>query len=111
MIKKRSEIQKLEINLSGPQGNAFVLMGHARSLAKQLGKDGKAITDEMMDGNYDHLIEVFDREFGEYVDLVRAGDGDEDDQDEADDDEGEDLDNFDMFEDDEEDDDESAEDA
>ena len=43
----------------------------ASRLAKQLGLDGKAIQAEMMKGNYEHLIEVFDREFGEFVTLYR----------------------------------------
>ena len=49
-------------------------MGRAQSLAKDLGKSKKevdAIIDDMMSGDYEHLIEVFDRNFGEYVDLVR----------------------------------------
>lgn len=53
----------LTIDLSGPDGNAFALMGHARNLAKQLDKDGKAITNEMMQGDYDDLVAVFEREF------------------------------------------------
>ena len=45
MIKDKSEMQKrgLEIDLTGPDGNAFVLMGYASNLAKQLKKDEKAI--------------------------------------------------------------------
>jgi hypothetical protein len=63
--------RKLQIDLSGPGGNAFALLGHARSLCKQLGKDADAISNEMMAADYENLIQVFDREFGEYVDLVR----------------------------------------
>lgn len=71
MIKSKSSIQKPEIDLSGPDGNAFALMGHARNLAKQLGLDGKAIIEDMRSGDYDHLIEVFDKHFGEHVDLIK----------------------------------------
>jgi hypothetical protein len=46
-------------------------MGYAMRFAKQLGKDGKAITNEMMSGDYDNLIEVFEREFGDFVILER----------------------------------------
>jgi hypothetical protein len=66
--KKSTEII---IDLTGPDGNAFVLVGTAVSLAKQLGKDGKAIREEMMAGDYEHLLSVFDREFGDYVILER----------------------------------------
>lgn len=73
MIKDKSEMQKrgLEIDLTGPDGNAFVLMGYASNLAKQLKKDEKAIKEDMRSGDYEHLVEVFDREFGDYVTLYR----------------------------------------
>jgi len=71
MIKSKDIKLGIEIDLTGPDGNAFVLIGMASRLAKQLGLDGKAIQAEMMKGNYDHLIEVFDREFGEFVTLYR----------------------------------------
>lgn len=60
-----------QIDLSGPAGNAFALLGYAHKLAKQLGKDGAAITVEMQASDYENLVAVFDREFGEYVDLIR----------------------------------------
>lgn len=69
MIKKKQN--GIEIDLTGPDGNAFVLIGMASRLAKQLGLDGKAIQAEMMKGDYEHLIKVFDREFGEFVTLYR----------------------------------------
>lgn len=59
------------VDLTGPEGNAFVLMGYARRWAKDLSKDGNAIVNEMMEGDYDHLVDVLDREFGEYVTLLR----------------------------------------
>jgi hypothetical protein len=71
MIKSKDTKLGIEIDLTGPDGNAFVLIGMASRLAKQLGKDGRAIQKEMIDGNYDHLIEVFDREFGKFVTLYR----------------------------------------
>lgn len=72
-IKSVKELNKLpiKIDLTGPDGNAFVLMSYARAFCKQLKKDHKPIIDEMMDGDYDHLVEVFDREFGEFVVLYR----------------------------------------
>jgi hypothetical protein len=59
------------IDLTGPQGNAFVLMGFARQFAKQLEIDPKPILDQMQSGDYENLVQVFDREFGEFVTLVR----------------------------------------
>lgn len=63
------------IDLSGPGGNAFAIMGNAKSYAKQLGLDGDAIVAEMQQGNYENLLNVFDSYFGDYVDLYR-GDSD-----------------------------------
>lgn len=73
MIKSRDEMptRGIEIDLTGPKGNAFYLIGQAKTLAKQLGKDHKAIAEEMMSGDYEYLLEVFEREFGEYVTLYR----------------------------------------
>lgn len=71
MIKTKSSIIKPEINLSGPDGNAFVLLGLAKKLCSQLGKDPEPILAEMKSGDYERLIMVFDKHFGAYVDLVR----------------------------------------
>jgi len=63
--------RKPYINLKGPDGNAFALLGYAKRFGKDLGLDWKAITEEMQEGDYDHLLTVFDSHFGEYVDLIR----------------------------------------
>ena len=41
------------IDLTGPQGNAYFLLGTAKNLAKQLDFNANEITNEMMSGNYD----------------------------------------------------------
>jgi hypothetical protein len=61
----------IEIDLSGPQGNSFFLLGTASNLSKQLGLDGKSIQREMMSGDYENLLQVFDSYFGDYVVLYR----------------------------------------
>ena len=71
MIKSKDTKLGIEIDLTGPDGNAFVLIGTAGNLAKQLGLDGKAIRTEMMAGNYENLINVFDKHFGNFVTLYR----------------------------------------
>ena len=70
-IKNKVSRSTIEIDLTGPDGNAFVLIGTASRLAKQLGLDGKAIQSEMMSGDYENLINVFDKHFGEFVTLYR----------------------------------------
>jgi len=71
MIKKKPTSGEITIDLTGPDGNAFVLMGYAKKFAKELHKDADAIIQEMMSGDYENLIEVFDREFGNFVTLYR----------------------------------------
>ncbi len=74
MIREINEITKpikREIDLTGPDGNAFALMGYASRFAKQLDLDDKAILDDMKSGDYEHLLEVFDDNFGDYVDIFR----------------------------------------
>ena len=71
MIKSKDTKLGISIDLTGPEGNAFVLIGTASRLAKQLGLDKDAIQKEMMSGNYDHLIQVFDKHFGEFVTLLK----------------------------------------
>lgn len=67
MIVKKKPQDKIEIDLTGPQGNAFVLLGLASDLSKRLGMDTESILEEMKCDDYDHLISVFEREFGDYV--------------------------------------------
>ena len=71
MIKSKKQSLGISIDLTGPDGNAFVLIGTAGNLAKQLGLDGKAIRTEMMAGNYENLVKVFDKHFGHFVTLYR----------------------------------------
>jgi hypothetical protein len=61
----------VEIDLTGPEGNAFNMIATAGNLAKQLALDKKKIQSEMMSGDYDNLIKVFDKYFGEFVTLYR----------------------------------------
>ena len=72
MIRKKQEnYGPYVIDLTGPQGNAFVLLGYAKQFARQLKLDGNKIVNEMTEGDYEHLVETFDKYFGEYVILER----------------------------------------
>jgi len=73
MIKSIDEKRerKLEIDLTGADGNACILMGRAKGWAKDLGKDWEPIQTEMMSGNYENLLAVLEREFGEYIIFYR----------------------------------------
>ena len=71
MIRKKQQKKEIIIDLTGPDGNAFALMGYARQFAKQLGLDSNEIIKEMTSGDYENLLEVFDKNFGSFVILER----------------------------------------
>lgn len=74
MIVERDEYyaeRPVEIDLNGPAGNAFVLLGTAKKWARELCLDEKQILQEMKASDYDNLVEVFDRYFGDHVVLIR----------------------------------------
>ena len=70
MIRDRIDSTPV-IDLTGPQGNAFFLLGQAGQYARDLGLDGDQIITEMKLGDYENLVAVFDRYFGDYVILER----------------------------------------
>tara|TARA_B110000977_G_scaffold116081_1_gene149955 strand:+ start:172 stop:396 length:225 start_codon:yes stop_codon:yes gene_type:complete len=59
------------IDLTGPDGNAFALMGYAKRFSRDLGKDDKSLLKSMQSGDYENLIKVFDDAFGDFVILER----------------------------------------
>jgi hypothetical protein len=69
--KKQPQTGPIIIDITGPEGNAYALMGYAKQFAKQLGIDSKPIIEKMMSGDYENLLEVFDNEFGDFVILER----------------------------------------
>ena len=71
MIRKKRESDFTVIDLTGPDGNAFALMAYARRFGKQLELDWKSIIEEMKSGDYENLIKVFDKHFGDFVILER----------------------------------------
>ena len=72
MIREKEERGgPLVIDLAGPEGNAFVLLGYAASYCKQLGRDAGPILEEMKSSDYENLIKVFDRHFGDFIILER----------------------------------------
>ena len=61
MIKLKNSI--IRIDLDGPNGNAFYLLGTAQQLAKQCGLDDVMITEEMQSGDYMNLVKTMDKYF------------------------------------------------
>ena len=75
-IRKKEERNdhRIHIDLTGPEGNAFVLIGYAHRFCKQLGYDKlhtERIIEEMTLTDYEGLLHTFDREFGTFVTLWR----------------------------------------
>ena len=75
MIRAKQEhTGPIVVDLTGPDGNAFALIGLATRLAKQLGIDSHTINvikTKMMSGDYENLLQVFDKYFGDFVILER----------------------------------------
>ena len=73
MIKSKKSTG-IEIDLTGPQGNAYFLLGTASKLGRQLGLDSdeiEVILRNMRSSDYENLVNVFDRNFGDFVTLYR----------------------------------------
>ena len=100
MIKKKVERRgPIEIDLTGPDGNVYCMMGYAKRFAKQIYKEtlvereerldlnevrklmdlpsmdadnmGEVICQEMMESDYENAVQVFDKYFGDFVILYR----------------------------------------
>ena len=69
--KKDTPPYPILIDLTGPDGNVFVLMGKAKQFARDLGLNGNLIVRDMMSSDYEHAIKVFDSHFGDFVTLLR----------------------------------------
>ena len=62
-MMKLKENQVMTIDLDGPNGNAFYLLGTAQQLAKECGLDDVMITEEMQSGDYMNLVKTMDKYF------------------------------------------------
>ncbi len=72
MIRDKKLNKEIVIDLTGPQGNAFFLLGYAKKLAKQLDfEDVDGLLADMTAGDYDHLVKVFDEHFGDFIILEK----------------------------------------
>lgn len=74
MIRKKETKSEIVIDLTGPEGNAFVLLDYAKRYAKELSYSKEqvdALIKEMQSGDYENLVKVFDDHFGSFVILER----------------------------------------
>ncbi len=74
VIKKKPVPSKFSIDLTGPDGNAFNLLAKAERWSRELNyskEQTDKILEEMKSGDYDNLVETFDKYFGDMVILYR----------------------------------------
>ena len=76
MIKSKENKPKrnIEIDLTGPQGNAYYLLGLAIRWSKELQFSDsyrEEMLEKMKSSDYENLVKVFDDEFGSIVTLYR----------------------------------------
>lgn len=74
MIQKKPIVGQHVIDLTGPEGNSFNLLGITKRFSKDLGytkEETDELLKEMMSGDYENLIEIFDNHFGSFVVLYR----------------------------------------
>lgn len=72
---QKAPSQKIQVDLDSPLGNANALIGLAQSLGRQLKMsrtDIEAIVVDMQSSDYDHLIDVLDKKFGDFLDIYKA---------------------------------------
>lgn len=74
--KRNTKVRMMtrKLDLSGPKGNAFVILGLANDLGKQLGIEDhgtivnrQQIQTDMQSGDYNNLLRVFKEYFGDHV--------------------------------------------
>ena len=53
------------------QHNLVLCLCYYRRFANDLGLDGDKIINEMMSSDYENAVEVFDKNFGDFVTLLR----------------------------------------
>jgi hypothetical protein len=70
--KPKRHNSPIVIDLDGPDGNAFVLLGMAKGWAKQIGFNWDEIRVDATSGDYEHLLKVLDSHFGSFVIFERA---------------------------------------
>lgn len=78
MILEKQNTGKIEIDLTGPDGNVFYLLATAKKLTKTLNDRREneylvwdEIKEDMMSDDYDHAVDVFEEHFGHIVIMYR----------------------------------------
>ncbi len=70
-VEEKPKVSNLEIDLTGPKGNAFYLLGLAKELSIALDLDWDNVHTKLTSGDYENLIKTFEKYFGDFVVLYR----------------------------------------
>jgi len=71
IVDKRPKKSKIEIDLQGPEGNAFALLGIAKDLCHKTGVEWEPVKNEMTSSDYEWLLQVMDYHFGDFIIMYR----------------------------------------
>ena len=71
ITNKRPQKTKIEIDLLGPEGNAFALLGIAKDLCHKTGIEWEPVKNEMTSSDYEWLLQVIDHYFGDFIIMYR----------------------------------------
>ena len=73
MIKEKKERvnRQIEIDLTGPEGNVFFLIGTGVKWCKEIGLDPVEFREKMMSSDYENAVQTFEDYFGDFVILYR----------------------------------------
>ena len=71
ITNKRPKKTKIEIDLLGPEGNAFALLGIAKDLCHKTGIEWEPVKNEMTSSDYKWLLQVMDHYFGDFIIMYR----------------------------------------
>ena len=72
-IRRPAANNRIIIDLDGPDGNAYFLLGYVTRLCNDLGytdEQRQNIIKDMTSSDYVHLVQVFDSHFGQFVTLT-----------------------------------------
>ena len=68
---KRPKKTRIEIDLTGPEGNAVALLGIAKDLCHKTGIEWGPVKNEMTSSDYEWLLQVMDYHFGDFIIMYR----------------------------------------
>jgi len=69
--------RRIELDLRGPEGNVFCVLGTCQRIARQLDVEWDPIFTEAMNepppgkDGYEQVLEVMQKYFGKYIDFIR----------------------------------------